>query len=48
MFHLSHNFLTVTVKDELIRILNTKEKEGLLQEFFFKERRKRMIYSYKS
>lgn len=43
MFHLSHNFLTVTVKVELIRIFNTKEEKGLLLEFFFflkKERKK--------
>lgn len=43
MFHLSHNFLTVTVKVELIRIFNTKEEKGLLLEFFFffKERKKK-------
>lgn len=35
MFHLSHNFLTGTVKAELIRIFNTKERDGLLLEFFF-------------
>ena len=47
MFHLSHNFLTVTVKVELIRIFNTKEREGLLLEFFLK-RRKGMTCSWKS
>lgn len=44
MFHLSHNFLTVTVKVELIRIFNTKEKGGLFLEFI-KKKRKRMICS---
>lgn len=41
MFHLSHSFLTVTVKVELIRIFNTKEREGLLLKLF-KKRRKDM------
>ena len=46
MFPLSHNFLTVSVKVELIRIFNIKEREDwLLEFFFFKERRKGMIRS---
>lgn len=34
MFHLSHNFLAVTVKVELIRIFNTEERRDLHLEFF--------------
>lgn len=48
MFHLSHNFLTVTVKVELIRIFNTKEKKGLLLELLFflrKKEKKKMTCS---
>ena len=39
--------LSNSVKVELIRTCITKEREGLLLEFFFKERRKGMICSWR-
>lgn len=44
MFPLSHNFLTVTVKVELIRIFNIKEREVLLLEFFFLRKEEKEWY----
>lgn len=44
MFHLSHNFFTATVKVELIRIFNTKERGGLFSELF-QGKKKGMIHN---